>query len=160
MTDRQELTERIFELRPVMKRLFGAGIYRGLREELQAVTIHQLTALSLLKNGSITMRELAKELDVTESSATAVTDRLVKQGLVERHNDPSDRRVVRLSLSPEGGSLVERLDEAASSKAAAMLGALTDKQLEQLVDILVTLEGQDALKSCHTAATGANNEHA
>lgn len=136
---RHELTDRIFELRTVMKRLFGAGIYRELREELQSVTIHQLTALGHLKAGSVTMRELAKELDVTESSATAVTDRLVRQRLVERLSDPTDRRVVRLALSEDGAALVKRLDEAAASKIGEMVTALTDGQLTQLVDILETL---------------------
>jgi DNA-binding MarR family transcriptional regulator len=126
-----------------MKRLFGAGIYRELREELQSVTIHQLTALSHLKGGSVTMRELSKDLDVSESSATAVTDRLLRQGLVERLSDPTDRRVVRLALSSAGRTLVERLDEAATRKTAEMLSALTDVQLEQLIDILETLAETD-----------------
>ena len=115
---RAELTEQVFELRPIMKRLFGAGVYRELREELHSVTIHQLTALGHLKGGSVTMRELAKDLDVSESSATAVSDRLIRQGLVERSSDPTDRRVVRLSLSPTGSALIGRLDEAAASKIA------------------------------------------
>lgn len=136
---RIELTEQVFELRPIMKRLFGAGVYRELRDELHSVTIHQLTALGHLKGGSVTMRELAKHLDVSESSATAVSDRLIRQGLVERSSDPTDRRVVRLSLSPAGSALVERLDEAATSKIGELLAALTDTQLEQLIDILETL---------------------
>jgi len=154
-SQRQQLTERVFELRPAMKRLFGAGIYRELRDELQSVTIHQLTALGHLKGGSVTMRELSKELDVTESSATAVTDRLVRQGLVERQSDPHDRRVVRLALSESGRALVERLDEAASSKIGQMLTGLTDNQLEQLVDILETLERQEDHQTCPATATGA-----
>ncbi|MGC9961717.1 MAG: MarR family transcriptional regulator [Acidimicrobiales bacterium] len=137
--DRAVLTEQVFELRPIMKRLFGAGVYRELREELHSVTIHQLTALGHLKAGPVTMRELAKDLDVSESSATAVSDRLVRQGLVARSSDPTDRRVVRLSLSPTGSALIERLDEAAASKIGGLLAALTDTQLEQLVDILETL---------------------
>lgn len=136
---RAELTERVFELRPAMKRLFGAAIYRELREELHSVTIHQLTALGHLKGGSVTMRQLARDLDVSESSTTAVTDRLVRQGLVERQSDPNDRRVVRLALSSVGSDLVERLDEAATSRTAEMLAALTDIQLGQLIDILETL---------------------
>ena len=122
-----------------MKRLFGAGIYRELREELHSVTIHQLTALGHLKGGSVTMRQLARDLDVSESSTTAVTDRLVRQGLVERQSDPNDRRVVRRALSSVGSDLVERLDEAATSRTAEMLAALTDIQLGQLIDILETL---------------------
>jgi DNA-binding MarR family transcriptional regulator len=152
---RADLTERVFELRPLMKRLFGAGLYRELREELQAVTIHQLTALGHLKNGSVTMRELAKDLDVSESSATAVTDRLVRQGLVERQSDPTDRRVVRLALSGAGSVLVERLDEAAATKTGEMLAALSDTQLEQLIDILQTLADSPANDGCAQRHPGA-----
>jgi DNA-binding MarR family transcriptional regulator len=154
--DRDELNERVVELRPAMKRLFGAGIYRELREELHSVTIHQLTALGFLKDGSVTMRELAKDLDVSESSATAVTDRLVRQGLVERQSDPSDRRVVRLALSPEGSTLVERLDEAATAKTAEMLAALTDIQLVQLIDILETLAATTDIR-CSQRHPGAGS---
>ncbi|HXY46004.1 MAG TPA: MarR family transcriptional regulator [Acidimicrobiales bacterium] len=152
---RAELTERVFELGPLMKRLFGAGLYRELREELQSVTIHQLTALGHLKSGSVTMRELAKDLDVSESSATAVTDRLVRQGLVERQSDPADRRVVRLALSPAGSVLVERLDEAAATKTAEVLAALTDTQLEQLIDILETLAASGMNARCAQRDPGA-----
>jgi DNA-binding MarR family transcriptional regulator len=141
---RAALTERIFALRGTMKRLFGASLYRDLREELNSVTIHQLTALGHLKGGSVTMRELARDLDVSESSATAVTDRLVRQGLVERQNDPSDRRVVRLALSPAGRALVERIDNCAASRTGDMLAVLTDAQLEQLLDILEALARSEA----------------
>ena len=40
---RIELTEQVFELRPIMKRLFGAGVYRELRDELQASTNQRST---------------------------------------------------------------------------------------------------------------------
>ncbi|MGA8681958.1 MAG: MarR family transcriptional regulator [Acidimicrobiales bacterium] len=152
---RLELTERVVELRPLMKRLFGAGLYRELRDELQSVTIHQLTALGHLKGGSVTMRELAKDLDVSESSATAVTDRLVRQGLVERQSDPADRRVVRLALSQAGSVLVERLDEAAATKTGETLAALTDTQLEQLIDILETLADSPMNDRCPQRHPGA-----
>lgn len=136
---RAELTERIFELRTVFKKLFGASVYREMCD-VHSVTIHQLTALGYLKSGSVTMRELARDLDVSESSATAVTDRLVRQGLVERRDDPADRRVVRLALSPEGTALVDRLAIEAAAKTSEMLSVLSDSQLEQLVDIVETLE--------------------
>jgi len=155
---RSELTERLIELRPAMKRLLGAGMYRELAEELHSVTIHQLTALAHLKGRSITMRELARYLDVSESSATAVTDRLVRQGLVERGSDPSDRRVVRLALSPSGTTLVERLETAASSKTAELVSVLTDTQLEQLVDILETLATATPNPDCAPTSTNAGAE--
>ncbi len=136
---RTDLVERIFELRPIIKKLFGATVYREVCDE-HTITIHQLTALSYLKSGSVTMRELAKDLGVSESSATAVTDRLVRQGLVQRLDDPADRRIVRLALSPTGSELFERLAIEGAAKTAEMLSVLSDSQLEQLVEIIETLE--------------------
>jgi DNA-binding MarR family transcriptional regulator len=94
----------------------------------------------LLRDQSVTMRKLAHELEVGESAATAVVDRLVRQGLVVRKDDPSDRRVVRLALSETGESLVSKLHDTACKKTAALLAALTYEQLAQLVDIMETLD--------------------
>jgi DNA-binding MarR family transcriptional regulator len=137
--NRPELIDHVFQLRHVLKRLFGAGMYKELRDELHSVTIHQLSTLGHLKAGPLSMRELARVLDVSESSVTAVTDRLVRQGLVERQSDASDRRIVRLALSEQGRTLVTRLDEAAAEKATEMLSVLSDEQLASMADILDTL---------------------
>ena len=135
---RDGLVDRYFELQPLLQRRFSAGL-RELREELHSVTVHQLGVLMHLRGHSVTMRELAKELDVGESAATAVVDRLVRQDLVVRHDDPSDRRVVRLSLSAAGEALVTKLHETACHKTAAMLVSLSDEQLAQLISIMETL---------------------
>lgn len=137
--DRALLVERFLELRPLIQKRFSVGLEHELREELHHVTVHQLTVLGRLRHHSLTMRELAAELGVGESAATAVSDRLVRQGLVERMSDPHDRRIVRLELSKSGANLVERLQESAGRKVAAMLEVLSDTQLAWFVDILETL---------------------
>ena len=104
------------------------------------------------------MRELAKELDVGESAATAVVDRLVRQGLVVRCDDPTDRRVVRLALSDTGESLVVKLHASACRKTADLLVSLSDEQLAQLVTTMEMLEAaaiaNEVLTGCETAAQG------
>ena len=136
---RDELIQRIFALRPVMQRRFNEELHRELHDELQSVTIHQLSVLEHLRSGAVTMRELARNLAVGESAATAAADRLVRQGLVERHSDPADRRVVRIALTDHGQQFVERVQEATARKTSRMLGALSDIQLTQLVDIFETM---------------------
>ena len=83
-----------------------------------------------------------------ESAATAVVDRLVRQGLVVRRDDPSDRRVVRLALSDTGESLVTKLHATACRKTANLLVSLSDDQLAQLV---ATMEMLDAAASASEA---------
>ncbi len=149
---RAELVEAFLELRPVLKRRFALNLEHELRDELHNVTIHQLEALGCLRHHSHTMRELAKELGVGESATTALTDRLVRQGLVERGSDPKDRRIVRLELSRSGRRLVERLHESIGRKSAAMLEVLSDEQLAHLLDILATLSR--SLPGCSVACSG------
>jgi len=156
---RDALVDRFFELQPQMQRRFKASLHRELREELHSVTVHQLGVLMQLRGHSVTMRELAKELDVGESAATAVVERLVRQELVVRHDDPSDRRLVRLSLSDAGESLVTKLHDSACRKTASLLAALSDEQLAQLVAIMETLgaaSGTD--ETAERAAHGTSEE--
>jgi DNA-binding MarR family transcriptional regulator len=148
---RELLVDRYCELQPQMQRRFSALLQRELREQLHGVTGHQLSVLIYLRGQSVTMRELAKELDVGESAATAVVDRLVRQGLVVRCDDPSDRRVVRLALSETGESLVTKLHASACKKTAGLLMSLSDDQLTQLV---ATMEMLDAAAVAHETLTG------
>ncbi len=140
-SQREVLVDRYCELQPQMQRRFSTLLHRELRDELHAITGHQLSVLTYLRGQSVTMRELAKELDVGESAATAVVDRLVRQGLAVRHDDPTDRRVVRLALSDAGESLVTKLHATACQKTANLLVSLSDAQLAQLV---ATMEMVDA----------------
>lgn len=142
--DRAALVGRYLDLQPQLQRRFNLRLHRELRDDLQSVTLHQLNVLIVLRHGSVSMRELSKELDVSESATTAVTERLVRQGFVVRLDDPSDRRIVRLALSDAGTELVEKLHEAAQRHTAALLAVLSDEQLGQFVSIMETLEAATA----------------
>jgi len=50
----------------------------------------------------IKMGDLSRLLMVSGGNVTGVTDRLVDLGLIERREDPTDRRAYYLALTPEG----------------------------------------------------------
>ena len=97
---------------------------------------------TLRRSGSpfeLTAGELAALTHVTSGTMTSRVDRLLARGLVERHQDPADGRLVRVRLTPEGrervdaafGALLERerdllaaLDSDARNGLAAALRAL------------------------------------
>ena|ERR1017187_1195803 len=158
---RELLVDRYCELQPQLQRRFSALVHGDLREDLHAVTEHQRLVLTYLRGQSVTMSELAKQLGVGESAATAVVDRLVRQALVVRSDDPSDRRVVRLALSEEGLSVVTELHARACNKTASLLSVLSDDRLGQLVGIMETLDAAaaDELRArCKTAAQDNNHK--
>ena len=151
--DRDALVGRYLELQPQMQRRFNLLLHRELRDDLHSVTLHQLNVLVVLRQGSVSMRELSRDLDVSESATTAVVDRLVRQGLVERQDDPTDRRVVRLALSETGAALVERLHETKQRHMTSLLAVLTDEQLAQFVSIIETLDAATAVSCASTGTT-------
>lgn len=56
-----------------------------------------------------TIGDVAGYLLLQHHSVVGLVDRAVKAGLVERHEDAVDRRVVRLRLTPQGADVLRRL---------------------------------------------------
>jgi DNA-binding MarR family transcriptional regulator len=133
---RQELLDRFLELRPALVRGFAAARSPELRSELGSVTVHQLEVLHGLAAGDVTMSQLARRLDISESAATDVADRLVRQGFAERQADLRDRRVVVLALSAEGRRIIGRIERQRRKMAESILGALSDAQLGELLGLI------------------------
>ena len=72
-----------------------------------ALSYAQVRALVMLDDAEqVTAGQLAKAADLTPASVTALLDQLEQQGMVERRRDPSDRRVVVVSLTPSGRELL------------------------------------------------------
>ncbi|MBV2364520.1 MarR family winged helix-turn-helix transcriptional regulator [Streptomonospora nanhaiensis] len=115
------------------------GLAQQIAQHVQAraatlgLTAPQATALREM-SGPLTMRELAERMSCEPSNATFVVDKLEKQGLVERHAHPTDRRAKRISLTPEGAALRERLLDLLSEHSP--LGALSAEQQSVLHDLL------------------------
>ena len=91
-------------------------VFRAFRHQLLAearergLTMAQHTTLRLLASGAgRRMSEIADYLDLTNGATTALVEKLVERGLVERHEDPNDKRAVLITLSPAGEALVREL---------------------------------------------------
>ena len=97
---------------------FRFGIRRYLRVSEEIVRGHGLTPqqyqLLLALMGFpgrewATVRELADLIQLRHHSVVELVDRAQKQGLVQREADPTDGRVVRVSLTVEGEHILGRL---------------------------------------------------
>jgi len=76
------------------------------------VNTPQLRVLVRIHNvGPQNLSGVAAELGVHASNATRISDRLVAAGLIERREDPADRRYVLLELTGKGKELVNTVLE-------------------------------------------------
>ena len=93
--------------------------------ELGCLTIHQVRALTFIRGRDhATMSELAAELSVAPASATALADRLVAAGWLERRHDPADRRTVHLHLPADRSAQVDQLMDRHVRRMEAALSCL------------------------------------
>lgn len=76
------------------------------------LTINQVKALHILgQSGELTVGALAERQGRKLPAASVLADNLVHAGLVERSDDPEDRRRVQLRLTPRGEEIVRRPHE-------------------------------------------------
>jgi len=92
-------------------------------------------AIHAIPPGGFTMRALAGELACDASNATGIVDRLERRGLIERSNDPADRRVKWVCLTDEGRRVRARI-EARMSEAPPPIAALSAADQQALREIL------------------------
>jgi DNA-binding MarR family transcriptional regulator len=86
------------------------------------------------------MRELSRRLMVTGGNVTGLTDRLVAEGLVERQDDPGDRRAWTVQLTPEGRRQFRAMARAHEAWVMELFAELSASQQRQLFELLGQLK--------------------
>jgi DNA-binding MarR family transcriptional regulator len=89
--------------------------------------------------GMCDVSEIGEQMGVTNAAASQAVDRLVQKGLLERTEDPIDRRVKQLRLSPHGEKLVEESFEARRRWMDGLTAVLSPEQQEQVAVALTVL---------------------
>jgi DNA-binding MarR family transcriptional regulator len=84
----------------------------------------------------VTMSELSRMLLVSNGNATAVVDRLEKDGLARRTPSETDRRTVYVALTDEGIRQFEVQAAGHEQELNTLFANLTEADLDALTDIL------------------------
>ena len=111
-----------------------------------AVSLIHLNVLMLLETeGPLSMGALAEQLDVSVASATGIVSRMEARGMVQRHHDTGDRRVVLVRQTDAGAAVFVELDSMRREGIRQILTQLTE---DELAGFLV---GYRALHAARTA---------
>ena len=117
-----------------------------------SVTMQQLRVMMILyADGPTRVSVLARKLNVSTPTVTGILDRLVRQELTYRADDPRDRRVVLNALTDKGRNVIEQLQPIDSDRLSQAISSLTDDQQRSVRSALSTL--MDAIE----AATASQN---
>jgi DNA-binding MarR family transcriptional regulator len=112
---------------------------RSLATTEDTVTLVQYRALVLLgSRGEMNVGSLADALDIHQSTATRLCDRLVAKGLVARTASTESRREVFVALTPSGHTLIRSVTKRRRREIDTILTRLSPNQRALLLDAFTT----------------------
>jgi len=110
---------------------------RSLAEIEDTVTPSQFRTLVVLSaHGPSRLVELARRLDVQASTALRSVDRLLVSGLVDRRENPRDRREVTIELTSTGRRLVTRVTGRRRAAIETIVRAMPPARRRELLEAL------------------------
>jgi len=128
----EELMEQLGPLIAGERSLFAQRCHE------HAISMGHLHLITLLEeHGPLPMGRIAELLGSALPNVTGMADRMVERGLVERTRDASDRRVVMLSLTPQGVAQLRQLTELRRQRLGA---ALTHLTVDQRATLLLSIK--------------------
>jgi len=94
---------------------------------------------TLAEEGDLSMQQLARRMFKSVSTMTRVVAQLVRRGYVKRRQVPEDRRVVHVSITPQGKAIVGAVNRDLIETQKAILQAIPAQQWEGAFKMLEAL---------------------
>jgi DNA-binding MarR family transcriptional regulator len=102
--------------------------------KLTDFSLAQYRVLMLVyRHGSLSISELKTRLNIAQSTASEMIDRLVHQKFLYREKDTRDRRITLFSLTPRSEKLIQQHLASITNIYHEILEPLSDKEQEKLV---------------------------
>jgi len=110
------------------------------------LTAAQYNVLNVLagRTAGMSQRELSEVLVVDRSNVTGLLGRMERAGWVKRGDDPVDRRVYRVTLTPAGRKLWQKAQPRYAAVVAQVTGGLSARQIRETYAVLLQLKAAAA----------------
>ena len=139
---------------PDYKRALINVIYTGnwITDEMNAVlkpydiSTQQFNVLRILKgrNGKTTnLSAIQERMIAKNSNTTRLVDKLIKKDLVEKRICKSNKRKVEIYITTLGIQFLSKVNNAVEAREQIITKSLTNKELEQLSDLLTQLRQEN-----------------
>ena len=135
----------------LMRKVLGSILSQAdARLAMHDVTYVQYLPLYKLlhcEQASATVAALARDLEVDAGAMTRAIDRLEAKGLVQRERSTADRRVVHLTMTPEGRAVAEQVPGVLAEVLNGQLRGFSHAEWQQMLGLLQRmLANGDALR--------------
>ncbi len=146
----QTCARAVMEAVPLVMRFLRGEMRRQHGPHLSVPQFRILAFLS--RHSGACLFAVADHLGVAQPTASIMVDRLVRQGLVGRTEDPTERRRAALRLTAAGTRQFQRARGATRAWLAGVLQGQSPSRLRQIV------EGVNLLAAAFTALEGDQHE--
>lgn len=135
-----EQAQQVQSLRRSFSRLTRL-INQLMREQLSCgpITVQQCHTLEAVVEGPKSMKQLATEVGLHQSTLTRIVEKLEKQGFLERRRKPGDQRSVEVRTTETGLATYWRLHGESSKMILAILEMIPEDGRPDIVKALDTL---------------------
>jgi DNA-binding MarR family transcriptional regulator len=113
------------------------------------LSLTQLKALFLIgarTEEPLSMKSLAEGLGLSFAATSRAVDALCKRGLMDRDEDPDDRRVKRVSLAPKGRRAVDRLTAIRLASLERLVETFSPDERKKLAEALEPILARDEIR--------------
>lgn len=120
-------------------------VHRSMRDSARFVkasgfTIPQFFLLMHLRHhANCGISDLSEHMEISNAAASQLVDKLVHAGLLERTEDPDDRRAKQVSLSSKGKELIEQGIQERYRWVDELESSFTEDEKEKVVEALSLL---------------------
>ncbi|MEK4028411.1 MULTISPECIES: MarR family transcriptional regulator [Bacillaceae] len=141
MENNRHTKEKMNELAAVLRTSF-----RSFKREMSVfigdkLTNNEYSVLKLLSSPDVkTVTEISRELGVSVSHITNLTDSLVKKELIMRQRSATDRRIVQISLTEKGAKLTNELKKKNAQFLYEKFGQLTPEELNTFIELFKKIQ--------------------
>ena len=139
MPNTQDVTVPLIDkMRAITDHINRAGVVAmtdSMRKKLARLSVRQCAVLANIRRYTmvhpegVPMSQLAERVGMSPSAASHMIDSLMGQGLVERHQSPTDRRAVLVTIAKSFMAPTAAIDKAQTAAIEELRSHLTEEEL-------------------------------
>ena len=122
------LEDIFFQYIDKLKKLFSAVTWQNVLMDCSKNEIFIL--LLLYRQSEVNMTQVAEYVDVPLNTATGIVARMEKKGIVIRERSPADKRIVTISMTPEGKECIQKIMKEFLSYGQLMMESFTAEEIQ------------------------------
>ena len=138
LNTREDTIPLIDKMRAITDHINRAGVVamtESVRKKLARLSVRQCAVLANIRRYTmvhpegVPMSQLAERVGMSPSAASHMIDSLMGQGLVERHQSPTDRRAVLVTIAKSFMAPTAAIDKAQTAAIEELRSHLTEEEL-------------------------------